>query len=141
MPGIGAFKIEWHLGGDLKTLKCMLGTKHGANTLFPCIYCLHPKIPNIELGKAKPRAKVKAGKQAVAKIGRKDTVWMNRNLSCDKDKAPSRAEEDSSWNPILSIPLERFHVCSLHARLRILDKLMLLHTNYAWNMELDSRQE
>ena len=74
VPGIGAFEIEWHLGGDLRTLKCMLGTKHGANTLFPCIYCLHPKITNIELGKAKSRAKVKVGKQAVANTGRKDIV-------------------------------------------------------------------
>lgn len=27
------------------------------------------------------------------------------------------------------------HVCTLHARLRILDKLLMLHINYAWNME------
>ena len=62
VPSIGAFEIEWHLGGDLKILKCMLGTKHVAKTLFPCIYCLHPKMPIIAVGKAKPRAKVKASK-------------------------------------------------------------------------------
>ena len=32
-------------------------------------------------------------------------------------------------------------MCSLHARLRILDKLMMLHINYAWNMEPESRRE
>ena len=34
------------------------------------------------------------------------------------------------------------HVCTLHARLRILDKLLMLHINYAWNMEpVDRREE
>ena len=30
VSGIGNFDVEWHLGGDLKTLKCMLGCKGGA---------------------------------------------------------------------------------------------------------------
>ena len=29
VSGIGNFDIEWNLGGDLKTLKCMLGCKGG----------------------------------------------------------------------------------------------------------------
>ena len=33
------------------------------------------------------------------------------------------------------------HVCTLHARLRILDKLLMLHINYAWNMEPADRRE
>ena len=44
-------------------------------------------------------------------------------------------------NPILSIPLNRVQVCTLHARLRILDKLLMLHVNYAWNMEPVTRRE
>ena len=48
---------------------------------------------------------------------------------------------DKDWKPILNIPLGRVHVCSLHARLRILDKLLKLHVNYAWNMEPKERRE
>ena len=66
VPGIGAFEIEWHLGGDLKTLKCMLGTKHGANTLFPCIYCYHPNVPSIAMGKAKQEDRVKGCNHALS---------------------------------------------------------------------------
>ena len=47
---------------------------------------------------------------------------------------------DKDWKPILNIPLGRVHVCSLHARLRILDKLLKLHVNYAWNMEPEERR-
>ena len=30
VDGIGTFDVDWHLGGDLKTIKCMLGCKKGA---------------------------------------------------------------------------------------------------------------
>ena len=43
VEGMGSFKVEWHLACDLKTLKCMYGCKHGANTKFPCIYCCHSR--------------------------------------------------------------------------------------------------
>ena len=68
VPGYGAYDIEWHLGGDLKTLKCMLGCKGGANTLFPCIYCCHPKMLydiDIKQGKVKEKATKGKGKRKV----------------------------------------------------------------------------
>ena len=40
VDGIGTFDVDWHLGGDLKTIKCMLGCKQGANSLFPCPFCV-----------------------------------------------------------------------------------------------------
>lgn len=52
VEGIGTFVVEWHMAGDLKTLKCMLGCKLGANTFFPCIYCCHSKSEAINGGKA-----------------------------------------------------------------------------------------
>ena len=38
--GIGTFDVEWHLGGDLKTIKCILGCKQGASSLLPYPYCI-----------------------------------------------------------------------------------------------------
>ena len=67
--------------------------------------------------------------------GKASKEWKDGILSCDQSQSPSRDEEDLEWNPILDIPLCQVHVCTLHARLRILDKLLMLHVNYAYNME------
>lgn len=159
VPGYGAYDIEWHLGGDLKTLKCMLGCKGGANTLFPCIYCCHPKmISDIDIKqdkvkekatKCKLKRKVQQGltrkKQAiekdVASHSKTKMQWFNGITSCDQSAAPSRHKEDPHWKPILDIPLSQVHVCTLHARLRVLDKLLKLHINYVWNMEPADRRD
>ena len=144
VPGAGCFNIEWHLGGNLKTIKCMLGCKHGANALFSCVYCCHSKTAVGSRGKSKQASKSKCLKQVGARStatninaqkGTGSKIWHNGILSCDLSKPPSRDQEDNAWNPILDIPLCQVHVCTLHARLRILDKLLMLHINYAWNME------
>ena len=38
VPGIGDFNVEWHLAGDLKSLKCMYNVSHGATSKHPCLY-------------------------------------------------------------------------------------------------------
>lgn len=40
VPGVGDFNVEWHLAGDLKTLKCMYNVSHGATSKHPCLYCM-----------------------------------------------------------------------------------------------------
>ena len=40
VEGYGSFAVDWHLGGDLKTIKCMLGYTPRANTHFPCPFCM-----------------------------------------------------------------------------------------------------
>ena len=40
--GVGDFSVEWHMAGDLKTLKCMYNISKGANSKCPCLYCIHP---------------------------------------------------------------------------------------------------
>ena len=42
MQDIGDFSIEWHLAGDLKTLKCMYNISKGGNSKTPCLYCMDP---------------------------------------------------------------------------------------------------
>lgn len=44
VPGIGDFKVEWHLSADMKTIKCMYGLSHGACSQYNCIYCSQVKI-------------------------------------------------------------------------------------------------
>lgn len=138
------------LAGDLKILKCMLGCKLGANTLYPCIYYLHTKVdatPKGTLSSSIPKGKGVKGKgttntgnassqRTIQEVTKKRSMqWSQGILSCDQSKPPNRDRDDKDWNPILEIPLSRVHICSLHARLRILDKLLMLHVNYAWNME------
>lgn len=104
VPRIGSFDIEWHLGGDLKTIKCMLGCKIGENTLFPCIYCCHSKKPLRATVKGKAPTKGKAQSQKGAKNssqggtqkGKGSKEWHNGILSCDQSKPPSRDKEDDS---------------------------------------------
>ena len=36
----GNFRVEWHLAGDLKTLKCLYNCSKGANAKSPCLYCM-----------------------------------------------------------------------------------------------------
>ena len=42
VEGVGDFRVQWHLAGDLKTLKCMYNVGKGANSKSPCIYCMKP---------------------------------------------------------------------------------------------------
>lgn len=155
ISGLGTFQVEWHLAGDLKTLKCMLGCKQGAMTLFPCIYCCHSKVSTTTEGKGAKASKLKGGKgkggkgvanslknvSAMQTVSKEKHQWSQGILSCDQRVPPNRDTKDSNWDPILHIPLTNVHVCTLHARLRILDKLLMLHINYAWNMEPADRRE
>lgn len=36
----GDYKVEWHMAGDLKTLKCMYNVSKGALAKSPCLYCM-----------------------------------------------------------------------------------------------------
>ena len=44
VEGYGDFNVEWHLVGDLKTLKCMYGYSNVANARMPCLFCMHERI-------------------------------------------------------------------------------------------------
>ena len=39
------------------------------------------------------------------------------------------------WDPILPIKLKNVHICTLHAEIRILDKLLRLHLDYAYSIK------
>ena len=54
-------------------------------------------------------------------------------LDCDQ-RSPNVADADYVWDPIFNIPLTNTHFCTLHAKMRISDKLLHLHINYANTM-------
>ena len=146
VTGVGSFEAEWHLAGDLKTLKCMFGCKLGATTRFPCIYCLHSRVEPVDVkkeskGRKRTGRPTRGGDETPQNHDQAATEWYQGILSCDRRSPPNRDINDSEWAPILAIPLTRVHICTLHARLRILDKLLKLHINYAWNMEPVNRRE
>ncbi len=40
VKGVGSFTIDWHLGGDLKKIKFMIGCSQGENFANPCPWCM-----------------------------------------------------------------------------------------------------
>ncbi|RYA63368.1 hypothetical protein DD598_30415, partial [Enterobacter cloacae complex sp. 2DZ2F16B1] len=56
--------------------------------------------------------------------------------------APDRDQKDHAWNPIFPFPLSNVHICTLHAFMRIFDRLLKLHIDYAFTMKpLENSQE
>ena len=112
--GIGSFTVEWHLSDELKMLKSMFGISGGANTKYPCLYCMS------------------------SGVGDKD--WTN---DVDIGKPPSRHLVNLSdyqnnrmiWDSILPFKLGNVHICTLHAEIIILDKLLCLHLDYAYSIK------
>ena len=45
MLGLGRLTIDWHLGRDLKTLKCMLSCAQDAEATYPHPWCMHQVKP------------------------------------------------------------------------------------------------
>jgi hypothetical protein len=39
------------------------------------------------------------------------------------------------WRPILPIPLSRIHICTLHAQVRLTEKIVHMHIMYVWNIK------
>ena len=126
VDGYGDFTVEWHLAGDLKTLKCMYGVSNAANAKFPCLYCMHG------------RTKESSGRN----------VWDN---GIGNNAAPSRdgmlrvggdwVPKDVNWDPILPIPLSRVHFCTLHAFVRIVEKIVYAYICFAYTMQPKEESE
>ena len=117
VEGFGSFNIEWHMSGDLKTLKCMFGVEIGANATHPCIYCMQTQCLH---------NKRCANKLVIDGM----YEWANGVMSGDQTTAPNQDKFDEKWDAILNIPLERVHCCVLHAEMRLIDKLLFLHIMY-----------
>ena len=115
---VGEFHVEWHLGGDLKTIKCILGCKLWVCSINPCPMCMKKVVASTQ--------------------GKENGTRLNGVLSCDKNRTPSRDREDKAWKPIIPLPLSREHFYTHHYQMHI-DKLIDLHIQYAYNMHPKTR--
>ena len=61
--------------------------------------------------------------------------WSNGVTSCRQYLSLNRDEMDKHMDPIFPIPLTRVHICTLHAFVRIVDKLVYLSILFAWNKQ------
>ena len=105
---------------DLKTIKYMYGLGHGASSKYYCIYC------------SQRRHKLAIGTAAQALITftkkKRTTMWDGGLFSDKISLEPFDAfDRIGQWKPILPIPMERTHMCTLHYFNRIVEKIVHLH--------------
>lgn len=132
VPEIGDFKVQWHLSADMKSIKVMYGLKHGANCLQTCIYCNQERSKPV----------VTTAAQAVMTLSKKTQSWSGGLFSTSVHAKPLiGARALNRWKPILPIPLNRVHICTLHALNRIVEKILHLHFIFVWTMRDKEQQE
>jgi hypothetical protein len=125
VPGVGSFTVEWHLSADLKTIKCMYGLKLGANSLQSCIYCNHKQVKPI----------VSTVAQATTAAKNRKITWEGGLFSLEVVAKPlTGSETNGRWKPILPIPLDRVHICTMHAMNMIIEKLVHMHFMHVWTI-------
>ena len=78
--GFGMYKIEWHVVGDLKTLKCLYGYSLGVNTKFTCLYCKYSW-----------------------KERNNSSQWRWGIFPCNQGASPSHGGQNDEWDPILAL--------------------------------------
>lgn len=131
VPGIGSFSVEWHLSADMKTIKCMYGLKHGPSSKMNCIYC--------EQERNKPVVG-NAASSSQAATARAKSHWHGGLFASRIRAKPCDVSSHDRWKPILPIPLTRVHICTLHAQVRIIEKMLHMHFMFVWNMQGEDRR-
>jgi hypothetical protein len=132
VPGVGEFQVEWHMSADMKSVKCMYGLSHGANAKHCCMYCLQKRV-----------------KPMVGNIAEAEALFSKRSQSWDgglfstniASKPVTGAAAAARWKPVLPIPMDRVHMCTLHAFNRICEKIVHLHFQFIWTLRDKSLQK
>lgn len=131
VEGVGNFKVEWHLSADMKTIKCLYNLKHGANAKYSCIYCNQERTKPV-VGTAKDAAK---------EARKRKHTWRGGLFADNVREKPVAIDNESRWKPILPIPLERVHICTLHALTRMVEKILHQHFIFIWTNPNEVRQQ
>ena len=101
------------MSANLKAPKSMFGICGGANTRYPCRYCM---------------ASMGTNKWSnTSSIGRPLT-----RISLDLTNFKSTK---MLWDPILLNKLQNIHTCMLHVEIRILNKLICLQLDYTYSIK------
>lgn len=125
VPDIGSFKVEWHLSANMKTIKSLYGLSSGANATHCCIYCLQKKTKSVITTEAAAR---------IASLKRTPTWEGGLFASGISNKPINQTTSIGRWKHVLPIPLERVHICTLHAFHRICEKILHLHFQHLWTI-------
>lgn len=125
IPGIGDFNVEWHLSGDMKSIKCMYGLPHGACASQRCIYCQQERSKTV----------IATAEEAAAAFSKRPQSWSGGLFSTRHHAKPvTGVAAQERWKPILNIPMDRVHLCTLHAFNRIVEKIVHLHFQFIWTI-------
>ena len=126
VPGRGSFPVEWHMSADMKTIKCMNGLQHGPSCKMNCIYCeqIHERLKTCTSAEASREA-TNRGK------GR----WQGGLFATRIRAEPVDVSTHPRWKQVLPIPLSRTHMCTLHALVRICEKILHIQLTFVWNIQ------
>lgn len=131
VPGRGSFTVEWHMSADMKTIKCMNGLQHGPCCKMNCIYCEQKY----------ERAKtITAAEAELIATSRGKGEWQGGLFASRIRAEPVNASTHARWKQVLPIPLSRTHMCTLHALVRICEKILHMHFTFIWTMQDEARK-
>ena len=124
--GIGSFAVEWHIAADMKTIKAIYGlSQPGPNSPECCIYCNQTRVKHV----------VMANAQAEATMNNQKYAWNDGLFSNKIVAKPLYGEATCGrWKPIFDIPLDRVHICVLHAMNRMVEKIVRMHFMHVWTI-------
>lgn len=131
VPNVGSFTVQWHLSADMKTIKSLYGLSSGANSTYCCIYC--------EQRKVKPVISTESNARQAAQ--RRTPTWEGGLFASGVASKQVSLTSSDRWRPVLPIPLERVHICTLHTFNRICEKVLHLHFQYVWTIRDKKTQE
>ena len=95
VQGVGTFNVEWHLGGDLKTIKWFLGCKQGENSLLPCPFCMRGYKPSL-----RKQGKWSQGMATPMQVEEGADDMASREWEASVLRCPMLAELDRASNDI-----------------------------------------
>ena len=116
---------------DMKTIKCMYGLGHGANSRLSWIYYNQERTKTI----------ITTHAGAISALQKRGLAWESGLFSDTVlEKPVTHGVAVTRWKPILPIRMDRVHICTLHAQNRIIKKIMHLHFMFVW-MIRDKREQ
>lgn len=117
--------LEWSgtFSANMKTIESLHGLASGANATQCCIYCLQKKNKSIITTEVVARAASQ----------KRTPTWEGGLFASGISSKPiSLKTSIGRWKHVLPIPLERVHICTLHAFNCICEKSLHLHFQHVW---------
>ena len=94
---VGAFKVQWHIAANMKTIKCLYGLQHCVNSKHSCIYCLQERSKPV----------INSATRLLAAQRKTSHSWSGGLfVSCIHAKPITGAQSLSRWKPIFPIPMD-----------------------------------